>query len=197
MGLSWVAGPLAHCVLGLECASAGHSRPRSITGVSSWEAPEWIDEVDPNSGAVYYVNGVTGETQWDMPFEFIPVRLARHRRARTIIGRVPRIERSKPPPLVCDRLWRTSVLATRDGVVDRPSPHLALARAASLSPGRARGGVLDPPVTVHQAHALTQAQQGTQEFLRFGGAWLTCGGPPAFVRPVRVAVLPSLVVAAR
>jgi hypothetical protein len=52
------------------------------------------------------VNGVTGETQWDMPFEFIPVRLARHRRARTIIGRVPRIERSNV--IVCGALpsWR-------------------------------------------------------------------------------------------
>ena len=43
------------------------------TGVSSWEAPEWVDEVDPASGAVYYVNSLTGETQWDVPFEFIPV----------------------------------------------------------------------------------------------------------------------------
>ena len=43
------------------------------TGVSSWEAPEWVDEVDPASGAVYYVNSLTGETTWEVPFEFIPV----------------------------------------------------------------------------------------------------------------------------
>ena len=35
--------------------------------MSSWEAPEWVDEVDPASGAVYYVNSLTGETTWERP----------------------------------------------------------------------------------------------------------------------------------
>jgi hypothetical protein len=43
------------------------------TGVSCWDPPEWIDSTDPVSGAVYYENTLSGETQWDMPWDFIPV----------------------------------------------------------------------------------------------------------------------------
>ena len=32
-----------------------------------------MDEVDPTSGAVYYVDTKTGEPQWDRPGDFIPV----------------------------------------------------------------------------------------------------------------------------
>jgi hypothetical protein len=41
--------------------------------VSSWEPPEWIDSVDPSSGACYYENTLTGTTQWELPFDFVPV----------------------------------------------------------------------------------------------------------------------------
>ena len=34
-----------------------------FTGVSSWEPPEWVDSLDPASGACYYENTLSGETQ--------------------------------------------------------------------------------------------------------------------------------------
>ena len=43
------------------------------TGVSMWEPPEWTDSVDPASGAVYYTHSETGETQWERPFDFVPI----------------------------------------------------------------------------------------------------------------------------
>jgi len=45
----------------------------NITGVSMWDPPEWVDDVDPASGAVYYVHAQTGETQWERPFDFVPI----------------------------------------------------------------------------------------------------------------------------
>lgn len=44
-----------------------------FTGVSMWEPPEWVDEIDPTSGAVYYTNSKSGETQWERPFDFVPI----------------------------------------------------------------------------------------------------------------------------
>ena len=35
--------------------------------------PEWTDSVDPASGAVYYTHSETGETQWERPFDFVPI----------------------------------------------------------------------------------------------------------------------------
>ncbi|KAJ8610373.1 hypothetical protein CTAYLR_003877 [Chrysophaeum taylorii] len=45
----------------------------TYTGVSMWEPPEWVDEIDPTSGAVYYTHSKTGETQWERPFDFVPI----------------------------------------------------------------------------------------------------------------------------
>ena len=35
--------------------------------------PAWVDEVDSASGAVFYVNSESGETQWERPIGFVPV----------------------------------------------------------------------------------------------------------------------------
>lgn len=45
----------------------------SLTGVSQWDPPIWLNEIDPFSGAVYYRNTLTGVTQWEKPDGFIPV----------------------------------------------------------------------------------------------------------------------------
>ena len=45
----------------------------SYTGLSMWEPPEWVDELDPHSGACYYTHSKTGETQWERPFDFVPI----------------------------------------------------------------------------------------------------------------------------
>ena len=33
--------------------------------------PVWIDQVDPDSGSVYYLNTETNETTWDKPADFV------------------------------------------------------------------------------------------------------------------------------
>lgn len=44
-----------------------HSRAvyyfNAATGMSQWEPPLWLDEIDPTTGAVYYVNSYTGDPQ--------------------------------------------------------------------------------------------------------------------------------------
>lgn len=36
--------------------------------MSQWEPPLWLDEIDPTTGAVYYVNSYTGDPQVRRPF---------------------------------------------------------------------------------------------------------------------------------
>jgi hypothetical protein len=44
-----------------------------VTGESQWALPLWLDEIDPDSGATYYVCSTTGDAQWDRPPGFVPV----------------------------------------------------------------------------------------------------------------------------
>lgn len=45
----------------------------SASGESQWELPPWLDEIDPQTGATYYVSSITGDATWEKPPSFVPI----------------------------------------------------------------------------------------------------------------------------
>ena len=38
---------------------------------SQWEAPEWLDFIDTETGCLYYLNTKTNESSWRRPVGFV------------------------------------------------------------------------------------------------------------------------------
>jgi hypothetical protein len=50
-----------------ECSYGQSHWYNNATKESQWEAPEWSDAVDPDSGLIYFTNNYTMESQWAPP----------------------------------------------------------------------------------------------------------------------------------